>query len=127
MNRRERRAQWQATHRHAAPQVSAFPARSPLSSAPAVSAIRMQIGELVLRGFEKRHASRIAAAFERSLDEHLRAGTLPDGLRHRMTSSSLRLAPLTLRRFADPVAIGEQLAASVFALERETRRRGGSR
>lgn len=127
MNRRERRTQWQAAHRLAASQPSASPGRPPLVSAPAVSAVRMQIGELVLRGFEKRHASRIAAAFERSLDERLRSGALPDALRHRMTSSSLRLAPLTLRRLSDPVAIGEQLAASVFAFERESRRRGGSR
>lgn len=127
MNRRERRAQWQASHRQTASQLSVSLSRSPLAAAPAVSAVRMQIGELVLRGFEKRHASRIAAAFERSLDERLRAGALPDALRHRMTSSSLRLAPLTLRRAADPVAIGEQLAASVFAFERESRRRGGPR
>jgi hypothetical protein len=127
MNRRERRTQWQASHRHAAPQSSMLPGRSASVSAPAVSAVRMQIGELVLRGFEKRHASRIAAAFERSLDERLRGGALPDALGHRMASSSLRLAPLTLRRTSDPVAIGEQLAASVFAFERESRRRGGPR
>jgi hypothetical protein len=127
MNRRERRAQWQASHRHAASQASTLPGRPPSKSAPAVSAFRMQIGELVLRGFEKRHASRIAAAFERSLEEHLRAGVPPDALRHRMASSSLRLAPLALRRSADPVAVGEQLAASVFAFERDTRRRGGLR
>jgi len=87
----------------------------------------MQIGQLVLRGFEKRHASRIAAAFQRSLDERLRAGALPDALRHRRTSSSLCLAPLNLRRAADPVAVGEQLAASIVAFEREARRRGGLR
>jgi len=127
MNRRQHRAQWQASHRLAAPQISALPGRSPSHAAPAVSAIRVQIGELVLRGFEKRHASRIAAAFERSLDERLRDGVLPDALRHRMASSSLRLAPLRLGRSADPVAIGEQLAASVFNFERETRRRGGLR
>jgi hypothetical protein len=127
MNRRERRAQWQASHRQTASRLSVSLSRSPLAAAPAISAVRMQIGELVLRGFEKRHASRIAAAFERSLDERLRAGALPDALRHRMTSSSLRLAPLTLRRASDPVAIGEQLAASVFAFERESRRRGGPR
>jgi hypothetical protein len=127
MNRRERRARWQASHRQAGSQLSVSLSRSPLAAAPAVSAVRMQIGELVLRGFEKRHASRIAAAFEHSLDERLRAGALPDALRHRMTSASLRLAPFTLRRASDPVAIGEQLAGSVFALERESRRRGGPR
>jgi hypothetical protein len=134
MNRRERRAQWQTSHRVAAESAARPASRSAVGSVrpvPGVSAprsvVRLEIGEFVLRGFEKRHSSRIAAAFERSLDERLRGGSLPASLRHSMRSASLRLAPLTLRRSSDPVAIGEQLAASVFAFERDTRRRGGSR
>lgn len=127
MTRRERRTQWQASHRAVAHGIPAPSGRAASPAAPAFSAIRLQIGELVLRGFEKRHASRIAVAFERSLDERLRSGSLPQALRHRMASASLRLAPLNLRRTADPAAIGEQLAASVVAFERESRRRGGSR
>ena len=127
MNRRERRSLWQTSHRAATRGISVPLDRA--SSAPplAYSAARMEIRELVLRGFEKRHASRIATAFERSLDERLRGGPLPAALRHRMASSSLRLAPLSLRHTSDPIAIGEQLAASVFAFETETRRRGGPR
>jgi len=127
MNRRERRAQWQASHRAGAPHSSAFPGRASAFSAPLLSNVRMQIGELVLRGFEKRHASRIAASFEHSLEQRLRADGLPDKLSHRLASSSLRLAPLTLRRSSDPVTIGEQLAASVVAFETTSRRRGASR
>jgi hypothetical protein len=128
MNRRERRTQWQASQRLSAGR-SVAPAGSGQAREPAApySAIRMQVGELVLRGFEKRHASRIAAAFERRLGELLRLGELPAHLRQSMRGSSLRLAPLTLRRAADPVSIGEDLARSVFALERNARRRGGVR
>jgi hypothetical protein len=130
MNRRERRAQWQAAHRAASLAPAADRARAPgiaprAHAASAHSAINLRIGELVLRGFEKRHASRIAAAFEHGLVERLRTGAVPDALRRRMASSLLRLAPVALRRSHDPVAIGEQLAASVFAFERESR--GGSR
>jgi hypothetical protein len=81
----------------------------------------MQIGELVLRGFEKRHAPRIATAFERSLDGHLRSGVLPARLAQRMERPWLRLAPLRLTRPNDPIAIGEQLAGSVFALKPDGR------
>lgn len=122
MNRRERRTQWQAAHR-----LSSAAAPSSGARAAPYSAINLQIGELVLRGFEKRHTSRIATVFERSLHERLCSGELPAFLRQSTRSSSLRLAPPTLRRAHDPVAIGEQLAASVFSFERETRRRGGSR
>ena len=127
MNRRERRSLWQKSHRTAIRGICAPPG-SPSSAPPLTySAARMEIGEMVLRGFEKRHASRIATAFERSLDERLRNGPLPAAFGHRMASSSLRLTPLSLRHTSDPIAIGEQIAASVFAFERETRRRGGSR
>jgi hypothetical protein len=124
MNRRERRTQWQAAQRLSAGRSGVTDGRGP--AAP-YSAIRMQVGELVLRGFEKRLASRIAASFERRLRELLQGGELPAHLRQSMRSSSLRLAPLTLRRAADPVSIGEDLARSVFALDRNSRRRGGVR
>lgn len=135
MNRRERRAHWRASQRAAlnlAPPV----ARLPLSDASARprntrsarhSAINLQIGELVLRGIERRHSSRITASFERRLAELLGTGALPDPLRRSASSPSIRLAPLRLLRLTDPVAIGEQLAASVFAFKRDVRRRGGSR
>jgi hypothetical protein len=135
VNRRERRAQWQAARRAvsnspAIPAVTLAPVAgiAPRAhGAPAFSAVNLQIGELVLRGFEKRHSSRIAAAFERSLMERLRSGTLPDAMRHRASSSSLRLVPFILRSPNDPVGIGEQLAASVFEFERNGRHRGGLR
>lgn len=125
MNRRTRRAQWQASHRLAVGSAAVSGRPLPAASAPG-AAIRLQIGELVLRGFERRRASGIAAAFERSLDQRLRGGALPASLRNPVRSTTLRLKPLTLRRASDPAAIGEQLAASVLALERDTRR-GGSR
>ena len=127
MNRRERRTQWQASHRAAALHSSALPQRPPASPTSLPSNVRMQIGALVLRGFEKRHASRIAASFERSLEQRLSADGLPQAMGHRLANSSLRLAPLTLRRSSDPVAIGEQLAASVVGFEITSRRRGASR
>ena len=127
MNRRERRAAWHASHSVASPAISAIRGRPPASHAPPFSSIRMRIGELVLRGFEKRHASRIADTFKGALDKHLRDGASPGILRSPMRSSSLRLAPIALRRSSTPAAIGEQLAASVLAFEREARRRGGLR
>ncbi|HXS13092.1 MAG TPA: hypothetical protein VN734_10345 [Acidobacteriaceae bacterium] len=121
MNRRERRVQWQASNR-----ITSGAAVSSIACTPALACpvISMRIGELILRGFEKRHASRIAAAFERSLDNHLRTGVPPAPLAHGMQSPSLRLAPLTLTRPSDPVAIGEQLAGSVFAFKLDGRRGG---
>lgn len=121
MNRRERRAHWQTSHRLTQQAPVSSIAHAPARTYPV---IRMQIGELVLRGFEKRHASRIATAFERSLDDDLRSGVLPVSLAQRMQRSSLRLAPLTLARPNDPVAIGEQLAGLVFSLKSDGRRGG---
>lgn len=119
MNRRQRRTQWQASHRP-----SAEPS---LAAVPGFSAIHIQVGELVLRGFDRRLASRVAAAFERSLSERLRAATLPTPLSKPMRTGQMRLAPLKLRRSTDAAAIGDDLARSVLALETGTRRRGGSR
>jgi hypothetical protein len=104
---------------------SAIRRRSPDSHAPAFSAIRLQIRDLVLRGFEKRDASRIAAAFERSLEDRLHDGAASAILRLPMQSPSLRLAPVFLRRSSSPAAIGEQLAGSLLAFESDARRRGG--
>jgi len=127
MNRRERRAQWQASHRQTASRLSVSLSRSPLAAAPA----RRRSSRLRSKAAAMREAWRFSKPRRTSSPICMRtaetAGALPDALRHRMTSSSLRLAPLTLRRASDPVAIGEQLAASVFAFERESRRRGGPR
>lgn len=119
MNRRQRRTQWQTSRRHSA--------EPPAAAAPGYSSIHMQVGELVLRGFDRRLASRVAAAFERSLSERLRAATLPAPLSKAMRTGQMRLAPLKLRRPTDAAAIGDDLARSVLALETTTRRRGGSR
>jgi len=119
MNRRQRRTQWQAAQRSSVD--------AALSCAPAFSAIRLRFGELVLRGFEKRAGSRIAAAFERSLSERLRSATLPAPFRQPMRSEQMRLAPMKVRHSTDAVAIGEDLARSVLALETGARRRGGLR
>lgn len=130
MNRRERRAQWQASQRRASSSEStpAAPSAVPATivpqarPVPAFAAVNLQIDMLVLRGFERHQSSRIAAAFERSLSARMRTGVLPESLRHHLFASTLRLAPLTLRRATDPVAIGEQLAASVYAFERGAQR-----
>ena len=134
MNRRERRAHWQASQRLASRSVldrsgaeAACRATPPEPSTSACPKIDLAIDKLVVRGFQKRHASRIAAAFERSLIERLRAGALPDALRLRGSSTSICLAPLTLRRPNDPAGIGEELAASVVAFKRNPRRPGGLR
>jgi len=128
MNRRQRRAQWQASQRPAAGRSAATPGSGPtIKRSVSYSAIRLRVGELVLRGFEKRLASRIAASFERSLTERLHYGELPADLRQSIRSASLRLAPLRLRRAADPVSIGEELARAVFDLEPNSRLRGGAR
>ncbi len=119
MNRRQRRTQWQAAQR--------FSTEPYAVAAPDRSSIRMHVGELVLRGFDRRFASRIATAFEQSLSGRLRSAALPAPLRQSMRSPQMRLAPLKLRRSRDAAAIGEELARSVLALESGTRRRGGSR
>lgn len=134
MNRRERRAHWQASQRLASRSVlgrsgaeTACPATPPEPSAPACPKIDLTIDKLVVRGFQKRHAYRIAAAFERSLIERLRAEDLPDALRLRGSSTSICLAPLTLHRPNDPADIGEELAASIVAFKCNTRYPGGLR
>lgn len=114
MNRRERRMQWQVSHGRGANASLAGIHHDQTAVHPD---IRMQIGDLVLRGFEKRHASRIATAFERGLDDRLRTGVLPAHLSHRLRTPSLRLMPFTLTRPNDPVAIGEQLAGTVLAFK----------
>ena len=119
MNRRQRRTQWQASQR-----LSAEP--SP-AAAPGYSAIDMRVGELVLRGFDRHFASRVAVAFEQSLSERLRSAALPAPLRQSMRSPQMCLAPVKLRRSRDAAAIGEELARSVLALDTGRGRRGGPR
>lgn len=125
MNRRQRRTQWQASQRLAAD--SSLAGAQGAAAAPGFSAIRMQVGELVLRGFDRRFASRVAAAFEESLSDRLRSATLPARLQRPMRTGHLRLAPLKPRRSSDAATMGDDLARAVLALETSTRRRGGWR
>jgi hypothetical protein len=87
----------------------------------------MRVGEIVLRGFEKRYASRIASAFERHLTVLLRSGSLPSHWTRSSKTATLQTAPLRINRQSDITGIAENLARVVFELrsqERGVRGRG---
>lgn len=125
MNRAQRRAAWRSKHRDADRKRDKAAGSAQRLSPPA--SMKMMVGELVLRGFEKRHSSRIAAAFERRMEELLRSGSVPDHWQKPLRSAWLRLASLRVHHPSDTTAIGERLAQAVFFLRREERRTGGAR
>jgi hypothetical protein len=134
MNRAQRRAEWRAKHRETMAEAASSRAvvrraRS-LPEAPHAgrsASVKMSVGEIVLRGFEKRHASRIVTAFERQLGELLRSAPLPSHWRQPSIASSVRTAPIRMQRPTDAIAIGENLACAVFELRSREGKTGGRR
>jgi hypothetical protein len=100
--RAQRRAAWQSQFR-----------RQP-------AAVQVQIGELALKGFGKGSERRIAASFEREL-RSLVTRQLPATWQ---TTSSIEAlsARMRVRSGRDPIAIGEQLAATVLSASQGKRR-----
>jgi hypothetical protein len=104
--RAQRRAAWQS-------QLRATPAAR-------LPTVRLHIGELAVKGFEKGSERRIAAAFEREMHSLL-SGPLPPAWQI-ASSTEAATARIRVRSRRDPVVIGQQLAAAVLSAHREDRR-----
>lgn len=110
--RAQRRAAWQSQFR-----------RQATAAAPAVrsrGAVQVRIGELALNGFARGSERRIAASFEREL-RSLLTRQLPTGWEKQSSVDALS-ARMQVRSGRDPVAIGEQLAATVLSASQGKRR-----
>lgn len=133
MNRGQRRAEWRIQNRRSIAEAprsgGGAEVRSPSLGrfSGGAASVKMRVGEIVLRGFEKRYASRIASAFERHLTVLLRSGSLPSHWTRSSKTATLQTAPLRINRQSDITGIGENLARVVFELrsqERGVRGRG---
>ena len=118
MNRGWQRAQWRSRLQQ---QSLALSGRVRPSSANPRT-IQLRIQELVLRGFPKSSARRIAAEFERELTSLLLAGPLPAAWRAASTLETARAAPLHLRSLTDARGVGEQLARAIVDLRADAER-----
>jgi hypothetical protein len=114
MNRGRQRAQWRTRfqQRIGRGQPNSLPVQT-----RKVGSVQLRVNELVLRGFPKSSAHRIAAEFERELTSLLQARTLPPAWRESVAIDGVRTAPLRLRSLTDARGAGEQLARAIFALQ----------
>jgi hypothetical protein len=131
MNRAQRRAEWRARRAGSArgnPHLSvdshgvrAIPPLSSRDGARTPSAVNLHVGELLLHGFERGHARRIADALQRSLTAMLSSRGIPDSWSRSSRIGRADGGTLQLTREASPRAIGEGIARHV--LEHRTERR----
>jgi hypothetical protein len=115
MNRGRQRAQWRTRllqQRVALGERRPAPLRA-LNS----SSVHLRINELVLQGFPKSSARRIASDFEHELTALLEARSLPAAWRTGILIDGARAAPLRLRSLSDARGLGEQLARAIFAMQ----------
>jgi hypothetical protein len=113
MNRGRQRAQWRTRLQQ---QSLALSGRG-RPQAPNPRTVQIRIHELVLRGFPKSSAGRIAAEFERELTALLQAQPLPAAWRAATSLEQARAAPLRLRSLTDARGVGEQLARAILDLQ----------
>lgn len=91
--------------------VNELDASSPAGQRPA---IELQIEELVLDGFDSRHAARIAAALEEELARLLGEGGLPQSWNAPYAVPRLETGPLQISPRHSPEMIGRQAAQAIY-------------
>lgn len=111
MNRGLRRAQWRERFQQSS---------APLPRQP--SAVNLRIDHLVLNGFPKSSARRIANELERELTTLLETRPLPSSWQTDASIDSIRPAPVRLRSFTDTRRTAEQLANALVAPDAGRRR-----
>jgi hypothetical protein len=126
MNRGQRRAAWLSSHRLALQSATAVSAAVPSdvqgNQTPAFS---LHVGELLLRGFDKRTASRISTRFEQQLHHLLTAKEIPGHWSRTTSLETVHAKPIHVARHSDAMVLGTKLAQAILAHPASSHLRGG--
>jgi len=114
MNRALRRASWRERF-HQRPAPGARSAADLRGRLPA--SVNLRIDQLVLNGFPRSSAGRIARELERELTTLLQTRPLPASWWSGASIGNIRTAPVRLRSFADARGTAEQLARALLTTD----------
>jgi len=126
VNRAQKRSQWRESFRGQArasertrpgQSVPTADARAPLTNPPSQShsTIHLRVEELVLRGFDKRDAPRIATAIEAELTQLIAARGVPSNWQRNLSAGQIHADPARIPSRSNPRWTGEQIARAIYS------------